>query len=312
MGGIGVKNRKFFLKIARGVILLAMVSTMPLKGEALDGSDDPAAWFGTDIPGMIPELIDPGILTAPGTRPHGALAISPEGKEIYWPVIPPRVLVIFYENGSWTEPETASFSELNIQAPSFSPDGEQVFFQISGPGGHGSLDIWRVVKGDKRWGDKENLGSPPNSPLMESQPSVARSGNLYFTGFYDGGHMDRGIFRSEYSGGGYLAPELLPESINSESLDYTPFISPDESFLLFSSTRPGREESDIRLYTSFRRDDGTWTEPENLNLLMGFDRPSRFPSLTPDGRFLVFMSGGGYYWVDAGIIEQCRGYPGQE
>ncbi len=290
---------------------MAAVLPLLIHCTAQAGSEPVVNWFNRGLPGLSPVLIDPGIFSIQGSRPHGALAISPEGKEVYWPVIPPRVLVVFQENNNWTEPATASFSELNIQAPSFSPDGELLFFQISDPGGYGSLDIWRLEKGEGEWGNRANLGNPPNSPRMESQPSVAASGNLYFTGFYDGGHMDRGIFRSEYSGGGYLSPVLLPESINGPYLDYTPFISPDERFLIFSSTRPSENEDNIRLYISFRGEDDTWTEPENLNILMNFNQPSRFPSMTPDSRFLIFLSRGDYYWLESGIIEKCRDYPGK-
>ena len=212
-----------------------------------------------------------------------------------------------YAHQKWTSPVVAPFTERNIQAPFFSADGKKLYFQMSHPEGYGSLDIWYVEKQDTAWSEKMNPGQPPNSERMESQPSATNTGTLYYTGFYEKGLMNRGIYRCTYRGNTYEKPELLPEPINSAYLDYTPFISPDERFLLFASTRPSEDENDIRIYVSFRNRDDSWTEPQNLNDIMGFDQPSRFPCLTPDGKFIIFQSGNHYYWVSSKILDQCRG-----
>ncbi len=288
-------------------LFICLAITLVFTPGAVNAENEyPNTWFDQELPGLNPVLIDPDIYSVAGFRPHGFLALSPDKKEIYWPVIPPRVLIVSYENNSWTQPSAAFFSEMNIQAPSFSVDGNKLFFQMSDPQGNGSLDIWYVEKSATGFGGKRNLGSPPNSGQMESQPTITASGTVYFTGYYEKGLMNRGIFRTEYTEGQYRMPELLPESINTEYLDYMPFIAPDESFLLFSSTRPSGYENDIRLYVSFRTDDGNWTEPENLNYLMNFDYPSLFPCLTPDADFLIFLSSGKYYWVSSDILDLCR------
>ena len=96
--------------------------------------------------------------------------------------------------------------------------------------------------------------------------------------------------------------------INTEHDEYDLFIAPDESYLIFSSDRPGGF-GNVDLYISYKKGDGTWTEPKNMgrNINSG---GAVFPSVTDDGRFLFFQSrrggNGDIYWVDAKIIEELK------
>ncbi len=262
-------------------------------------------YFGQEHPGLIPEIFAPNIISGNYTL-HGFPTFSPDGKEIYWPIIPPKIMYVKYENNSWISSLEASFSENNIQAPCFSPDGNRIYYQVSLNGGYGSLDIWYVERIDTGWSHPQNIGLPINSSKLESQPSLTNDGTIYFTGELEGVMFNRGIYNSRYVKGRYERPELLPGSINTQYLDYTPFISPNESYLLFSSTRPSMEESNIRIYASFHNHDDSWTEPKNLNDAMNFNQPSRFPYLTPDGKFIIFQSGENYYWVSSKILDTCK------
>ena len=283
------------------IILMILIQCSPNipSSESID-------YFNQQPPGIKPELFAAEIFSNTGHRLHGFPAFSPDGKEIYWPVIPPKILYIQKENNRWFESEMAPFSEGNIQAPIFSINGKQLFFQMSDPEGYGSLDIWYVERADTGWSIKKNIGSPPNSDQIESQPSFTKNGTIYFTGYYEKGLLNRGIYKSRYINNKYEKPQLLPGPINTKYLDYTPFISPDENYLLFSSTRPSSDEEDIRIFISFRNRDDSWTVPKNLNDAMDFDQPSRFPYLTPDGKFIIFQSNENYYWVSSKIIYKCE------
>ncbi|MCK5536041.1 MAG: PD40 domain-containing protein, partial [Bacteroidales bacterium] len=94
--------------------------------------------------------------------------------------------------------------------------------------------------------------------------------------------------------GAYTKPELLPASINTTGnvLNWTPFIAPDESYLLFSSNRLNNQQD---LFISFRQSDGTWTEAHNLGETINTNKGERFPTLSPDGEFLFFTR-----WVSSG------------
>jgi len=63
------------------------------------------------------------------------------------------------------------------------------------------------------------------------------------------------------------------------------------------------------LYISYRNPDGSWTAPKNMGDMINRGE-GRFPSFSPDGRYLFFTSyrtgQAGYYWVDAQIIDYLQ------
>jgi Tol biopolymer transport system component len=262
-------------------------------------------YLGQKPPGLIPEIFAPDVISGKFNL-HGFPAFSPNGKEIYWPVLPPKILFMKYENNSWTNPAEASFSENNSQAPCFSPDGNKIYYQVSRSGGFGSLDIWYVEKIGIQWSNPKNIGQPINSSKLESQPSFTKDGTIYFTGELEGVMANRGIYRAKYANGKYLTPELLGDNINTKYLEIYPFIALDESYLLFCSTRPSMEEINRRIFISFRMKSGKWSEPINLNKKINFNYQSAFPYVSPDGKYLFFTAKGGIYWMSAKIIEQLR------
>ena len=66
-----------------------------------------------------------------------------------------------------------------------------------------------------------------------------------------------------------------------------PSVSPDESFLLFNSARLGGfGKGDI--FVSFRQDDDTWGEPQNMGSEINTEHFESCPSLSPDGQSKTF------------------------
>lgn len=118
------------------------------------------------------------------------------------------------------------------------------------------------------------------------------------------------IYRIRFLAGRYLPPEKL-ETISSPLPDHSPFIAPDESYLIWSSFRGGYGLSD--LFISHRRSDGRWSEPRNLGPRINSEAKDEYPYVSPDGRFLFFNSNristlnttrvpdgpGNIYWVEA-------------
>jgi hypothetical protein len=266
-------------------------------------------YLGAKLPGSRPVVFAPGVLSDAGHRLHGFPAFSPDLKEVFWPVLPPRILTMRETGGVWNGPTALAFPPGNPQAAFVSSDGRRLYFQAVLPGGHGGVDIWFVEREGNGWGPPQNLGAPVNTPQLESQPSLTTDGTLYFTGYLEGVWMERGIYRAARSGAGYSSPELLPPCINSPFLDYTPFVDPAERLLLFASSRPDRDEGSMRLYVAFRTAEGTWSEPVNLSAALGFEEAARFPSLSPDGKFLFFLAGDHVYWTDAGVLRTLQGEP---
>lgn len=258
-------------------------------------------YLGENPPGRIPKVFAPGVISDAGFRLHGALVVSPDLRRICWSVVPPAVLSIVLTENGWTDPVPLPLEGRGVQAPAFSNDGRRLYYQGVLEQGKGGIDIWWKRRVGNGWDAPVNAGPELNSEKLESQPSVAADGTLYFTGTLEGSGLDRGIYRSRLVAGAYAEPELLGDGINSPYIDYCPWIASDESCLFFASSRPRHEEV-LYLHVSFLRIDGSWTEPVNVHPVLDFDRPARFPSLSPDGRFLFFLSEGKIYWVESAAV----------
>jgi Tol biopolymer transport system component len=302
-----MKMRKRIFQLFHILSLILISSTICHSQESSDKSfGDEHRYLGQTPPGLKPEVFAPGIISGKYSL-HGFPSFSPDGKEIYFSVIPPQIMFMKYADEKWSDPQPASFSDgHNITSANFSPDGQRLFYQSIRPGGLGSIDIWYVERSGSGWSEPKNLGAPVNSPGLESLPTFTKDGTIYFCGELKGAAFNRGIYRSRYINGRYQKPELLPEYINTKYLEIYPFIASDESYLLFCSTRPSMDEKNRRIYISFRSEDDSWSEPINLNEQMNFDVQSAFPYISPDSKYLFFTGRGDIYWVNEKIIEELK------
>ena len=300
-------------------------------------------YFGLKPPGGTPELFAVGTIST-RYHEHSYPAFSKDLKEVYWNTMlegntfkyPTRILTMKEKEGQWSKPEYAEFSLLpGSGTPCFSPDGKRLYFSSnwSENGKKGDGNIWYVKKTEKGWSKPIKLNSNVNTQKNESQPTVAGNLNLYFMGYWEGRKWKSGIYRSEYKNGEYQKPQILPVEINSNTIEWTPFIAPDESYLLFCSYREGGSGSGD-IYISFRIGDNQWSKAVNLGPQVNSKYNDRFPGISPDGKYLFFLSdkvnpllkekkkfgyeelkdlynrpGNGYcdiYWVDAKVIEDIR------
>jgi hypothetical protein len=95
-------------------------------------------------------------------------------------------------------------------------------------------------------------------------------------------------------------------SLNSNEI--TPFIDPDEGYIIFASNRSGGYGTFMDLYISFKNSRQEWSDPIN----MGYEINSTnafYPVVTSDKQYLFFLSAKpgdiGYnpYWINADIID---------
>lgn len=262
------------------------------------------AYLGQGPPDLVPKVYAPGLISGQG-RLHSFVSFSSDLKTMLWGRIPPQIFIMRSTDSIWSQPKVATFSiNGNNQSPFHAP-GNKVFFASNRKGGKGSMDIWYACFDGSNFKCPRNLGNEINSEGLETHPTISDFQTLYFTGTVKGKMYERGIYCSEYSGGSYKKPQLLPYPINivnPKTIDYTPFIAADESYLLFCSNRqnPGLELCHI--YISYRSQDGSWGEPVNINQKMDFMDSSKFPYVTPDMKYLFFCSGENIYWVDAHIL----------
>jgi hypothetical protein len=238
---------------------------------------------------------------------HGRIVFSQDCKDILWTIVDraartAKIQAITYENEKWSNVYTPSFATKGMTSNTlFSKDGKKLFFRLRGNDG------WQIkysIKSDSGWSEPKSDGF-----LLNPTSSFTGSGKAYYTGYLAGAPWNRGTYHAEITDTGYANIELLDSTINSKYIDYTPYISPDEEFILFSSSRPSDEE-DMYINISFRNPNGSWTEPKRIHDAIQYPGNARFPSISPDGKYLFFCSDdGNIYWVDIKVLDKLRPQP---
>jgi Tol biopolymer transport system component len=224
-------------------------------------------------------------------------------------------------SGVWSKPAPASFTDslANDRYPSFSPDGKKLYFGSSRkpPAGYpqGAGDrLWEVERlPDQTWGRPVPLDSTV-SKGFEYAHAISDKGTLVFSTGRPR-NPDWNIHFSARTNGRFSDPAPLP-MINGPGYDDGPFISRDESFLIFESDRPGGIGGSIDLYISFKDKNGQWGTPVNMGPKVNSAATDRFARVSPDGKYLFFGSHRAQnqdkphydiYWMDASVIEELRG-----
>jgi hypothetical protein len=258
-----------------------------------------ASYPDASLPADTPRLFAEGILT--DELSNRDFTISPQGDEIFFTLQQPRfitstILHIQKKNGKWGKPEVAAFSGRyrDLEA-SFSPDGQTIYFSSDRPLSDSiakkDFDIWRVKRTrNGNWEQPENLGSEVNSPKSEYYPSVAKSGNLYFTVEADYGKGSEDIVVCKPKATGYSKPESLPEDVNTKYDEFNAFIDPDERFIMFSCYGRADDMGHGDLYISHKDHSGNWLPAKHLPAPINSSALDYCPFVTADKRYLIFTS----------------------
>ena len=278
-------------------------------------------YFGQTPPGDSAIIFAPGIISTDYTE-HCTPEFSKDGNEVYWWVcmVPgnnsqltnPGMTMKRIDN-RWTSPAESSFRGK----VSFSVDGERLFFTRNGSYPDYPSNGYYVEKKDSGWGEPMDLGIVSRFPELKAVSciSVTQQGTLYFSGDTVGKlrHVDMRIYRSQLVNGEYVKPELLPTSINLSPFNNgTPFIAPDESYLIFSSNRSGGTGK-LDLYISFRIPEmDSWSEPINMGNTINSTKDERYAGLSPDGEYLFFTRlvaprfNYDVFWISTSIIDKLN------
>ena len=266
-------------------------------------------YFGQKSPGDTAVVFAPGIVSIPN-RNVPCISFAPDGKSAvfyvaYWPNPgTPYCMMTEFTNGRWSAPAPASFSAGRASGePSFSPDGSRIYlFAGAVQNQVGSVDLSYVEKTGSAWSSPKSMGSPPNLAQDQYHPCLVADSSVYFS--TSGG--DIAVCR--YQNGRYLPRTILPSPVNKANTTQTwgdPYVAPDESYLIFKSTRAGGYGlNDI--YITYRRADGGWTNPKNLGSRINTRYEETSGDITPDGKYMTYNSNGVVYWVSAGFIEVLR------
>lgn len=309
---------KYIHLLVLGVIC---VSCSQSKQNFLESED---AYFGLTPPGLIPEVFAPGIVSDSTWAEHCQVAVSPDGKEIYWSAwsskYPPadtsmknseQIYFSEFKDGAWTKPAVAEFIKDHLTClnggPSFSPDGNRLYFYSTGiEGGFGKKDVWYAERTESGWSKPINAGEPLNTADGDWTPSFNPNDHAYYMGNYAYNRNEKPL-KFKYQDGKFSDPDTV--IIHP---DFRPvwafFVSPDESYLIFSGfNKEGFGSLDI--YICFKTEDNKWGTPINMGDQINTDKMERFPVVSPDGKYLFFMrhtETQDFFWVSTDVIDELK------
>ena len=150
------------------------------------------------------------------------------------------------EGGGWSAPEIASFSATNEEWDEvdmwFAPGGETLYYISNAPAegfAEGSVNIWRVEREGEGWGTPYVLPRPVNSDAAELYPIPTLSAAFYFASSRERrlwASVD--VYVAQEKDGAFSEVTNLGPAINTVDRESDAYVSPDESFMIVTATRP--------------------------------------------------------------------------
>jgi hypothetical protein len=267
---------------------LCLILSVPLNAQKIH----PENYFlgqkpPVNIPQRLPLEVRQGFFAAE------RIAVSPDGKNIYYseikgyyPINGENIKMYSFSHGKWRGP----ISLFDGFAPALSVTGDTMYLERKSHENE-SLTFISVKQKDK-WGTpKQILNTLDTAHYFQA----TRSGNYYISSRSKDGAGLSDWCRISYSGTDTIAVSLgRPVNTGGENQDF--FVAADESFMIVTN-RPG-------LGISYRKNDGSWSNPRNLGRKIDFGLGSWGPWVTPDNKYLFYTTGTkpdysdvGVYWV---------------
>ena len=243
-----------------------------------------------------PRVFGEGIISTGDYESHPAFSLS--GDTVYFVKSNPdlskwTICVSYFRGNKWTTPQVASFSGQYWDAdPFITKDGKEFYFISNRPVKSGEaakdFDIWKMQRTKTGWGSPVRLPVAVNSPSNEYYPTIADNGTLYFGSRREGGKGNSDIYKSTFRNGAYQDPENLGDGINTSGSEFEPFISPDETFIIFMAARPDHLDH-ADLYLAYNKN-GQWGLAKKLPNPLNSEVTEFSPSITRDGKYFFFAS----------------------
>jgi tetratricopeptide (TPR) repeat protein len=280
------KNAKAFLGRIEPVMtdrrLETKIESKYKEGE-ITGLNGP--YFGLKPPGEKPELFASGIISVKEGN-ENTITFSPDHKEIYFGRNA-GIWVCRQTDKGWTSPEKTDIDGYEMY---IHPKTGKMYYT-----GYSVRGIYSMERKGNTWAE-------PQKVLEAGMFStLAGNENLYTTITQKGAVIGRYI----KTGGKYSEPEVFGKHINSSTFQAHPCVSPDESFVIYDSNKPGGNGME-NLYISFRREDGSFGEPIYMGDEINMKGINQCPSLSPDGKYLFYVSHRDIYWVSTRVIDKFR------
>ena len=147
---------------------------------------------------------------------------------------------VINRNGDWVNkvPFPYNGTDYSTGFPSYSPDGEALYFSSNRPDGFGGYDIYVTYKTGNGWSTPENLGPVINSPGDEITPFYDGQ-TLFFSSDYHQGMGGYDVFRAEQVNGRWVRIVHLGSKVNSPRDDYSFIYNSNQNLGYVTSNRAG-------------------------------------------------------------------------
>jgi hypothetical protein len=242
-----------------------------------------------------------------------SMAVSADKKEYYFQLTNPnwdydKILCLRilsegrYEIDTVVDSKTANLFKY-CGEPCLTRDGKELYFSTN-------VDIWKLKRENGVWSHPIKLDAPVNTDWNEGHPSISDKGTLFFHSFEKDAYKNS-IYYSELKNDTYKSRTKI-DILSAEGDAGDPAIAPDESFMVFASSRKsGVGQCD--LYISFKIKN-EWTAPKNLGPKINTPDWELGPMITADGKYLFFYrrdtwSNAKYsniYWVSTKVIDELK------
>lgn len=259
-------------------------------------------YLGQEPPGLKPVLFGPEVISTLLYQERD-MAFTPDLKELYF-TRDEKILVMKQSELGWSEPVPAPFSTDDREAePYVTLAGDRLYYVTRRPvedsSEAGIFHIWFVDRVDSGWGEPQVFGN-----RRDYYVSITTYGEMYFT------DANNDLLSGRLVDGEITDIRKLSDSVNTARPEYNSFVAPDGSFIIFTSFGWGPGYGGGDLFISYRKEDGSWTQPRNMGGGINTNGHDYCPSLSPDGKYLFYTSSArgteDVYWVDAGIIERLK------
>ncbi len=317
-----VENRAMIKIVAMLAIIFVLVSNVlglnenPNNFQVLKGP-----YLGQKPPKKKPIKFAPGIIST--KRGQMNLLFSTNGKRLvylfYDKTRKPRLNITYLfelTTDRWVRSRIGLLNKEYFDWEyGFAPDNSTLYFASSRPAiiensQSQKINIWKIKLSKSGWTNPETLGFPVNTADSNDQsPAFTKDGTMYFFSDRDGGFGGNDLYRCRLINEKYSQVENLGKMVNTKYSEFDLFISPDETYLIFCSDRPGAHKG-VDLYISFRRKNEKWSEPVNLGKRIN-SVGGGCPFVTGDGKYFFFTGDGNkvgsdIYWMEASFIEEIR------
>lgn len=186
--------------------------------------------------------------------------------------------------------------------PIITPDGLTLYFcRKDAPEniGGGGEDIWMSIRmPDGTWGAAENLGTTLNNRGNNSVCSITPDGNtmLLVDSYSDPSVRRRTVAIAKRQANGWSAPQPVLIENYSNASKYSEFALSNDNTAIVLAIQTERSYGDRDLYVSFRKSNGSFSEPVSLGGVVNSAGQEATPFLAADNVSLYFASDrpGGY------------------